>query len=226
MENNFKAAEFLFKKMKSLYSTFDYPDEFDVELWEEILEGNSQVEILDALKAYRKTVEYNKAPTPAEFRKFLNARSQEDKQSMRNRILKCADELGDKYGKEARERYLRIAIQQWPEVDLTNHHYVAPVVAEVDRVSVETDFAVKMMRQDIDRGVCRHLLSIYNRAVRYIAEEVLSKEIPVSEWQKLSYRQRCEMAFKMRLFDNIDDVLVSICRKLYGKDYQFDATIN
>lgn len=71
MEEEFKAAEFLFKKIKKLYPTFVYPDELDFEAWTENLEGYSQVEILDALKEYRKNVEYNKAPNPAEFKKFL-----------------------------------------------------------------------------------------------------------------------------------------------------------
>lgn len=223
MSDNFKAAEFLFRKMKSLYSTFDYPDEFDVELWEEILEGHSQVEILDALKTYRKTVEYNKAPTPAEFRKFLNLRTSEDAQSMRNRILKCADELGDKCGVEIREKYLRLARQQWPNVDLSGHNYTPRVI--INQVSY-IDFANKFMAEDIKQGRCRHLLSIYNRAVRYIAEEVLSREIPVSEWQEMDFVQRCETAYRMGLFNNMDDVLVGVCRRLYGKDYQFGETIN
>jgi hypothetical protein len=223
MGDNFKAAEFLFKKMKSLYPTFDYPDEFDVELWEEILEGNSQTEILDALKAYRKTVEYNKAPTPAEFRRFLNARSIEDKQSMRNRIFKCADEMGDKFGVEARERYLKVARQQWPDVDLSGHNYTPrAIVRQVEYV----DFANKFMAEDIKLGRCRHLLPVYKRAVSYIAEDMLSQEIPTTEWQKMDFAQKCETAYKIGLFSNMDDVLVSMCRKLFDKDYQFEGTIN
>ena len=48
------------------------PDELDVEVWTEILEGYSQTDILEALKAYRKNVPYNNAPTPAAFRPFLH----------------------------------------------------------------------------------------------------------------------------------------------------------
>lgn len=70
-EEKLKTTEFLFKKIKSLYPTFDYPDEIDIECWTEVLQGNSQETILKALKAYRKTVEYNQAPTPGTFARFL-----------------------------------------------------------------------------------------------------------------------------------------------------------
>ena len=71
MEKDFKAAEFLFKKIKSIYPTFEYPDELDVDVWLDVLNGYSQTEILDALKAYRRNTEYNTAPTPANFEKWL-----------------------------------------------------------------------------------------------------------------------------------------------------------
>ena len=64
-------TKFLFDKIKRIYPTFQIPDEFDVECWTEILSGYSQDDILRALKAYRKTVEYNTPPTPASFSKFL-----------------------------------------------------------------------------------------------------------------------------------------------------------
>ena len=220
MGSNFKAAEFLFKKMKSLYSTFEYPDEFDVELWEEILEGNSQVEILDALKSYRKTVEYNKAPTPAEFKRFLNARSAEDMQSMRGRIFKCADELGNKFGKEARERYLNNARKHWPDVDFTDNGWQEPYFLEADRNTV-TEYANKFMHRDLKLNRCHHFLPMYEKAVRYIAEEMLSREIPSEIWKSMNYAARCEKAMKLGLFNEFDDALVSVCRNLNGVDYQF-----
>lgn len=64
-------TKFLFDKIKRIYPTFQIPDDFDIECWTEILDGYSQDEILRALKAYRKTVEYNTPPTPASFSKFL-----------------------------------------------------------------------------------------------------------------------------------------------------------
>ena len=64
-------TKFLFEKIQKLYPTFEMPDEFDVECWTEVLQGHSQEDILKALKAYRKTVEYNQAPTPGTFAKFL-----------------------------------------------------------------------------------------------------------------------------------------------------------
>ncbi len=71
MEKDFKAAEFLFKKIKAIYPTFEYPDELDVDVWLDVLNGYSQTQILDALKAYRRNTEYNTAPTPANFEKWL-----------------------------------------------------------------------------------------------------------------------------------------------------------
>ena len=64
-------TKFLFDKIKKMYPTFDMPDEIDIECWTEILQGYSQEDILKALKSYRKTVEYNQAPTPGTFAKFL-----------------------------------------------------------------------------------------------------------------------------------------------------------
>ena len=71
-QEKFKAAKFLFDKIKRIYQTFLIPDELDVEIWSEVLEGYSQTEILEALKDYRKNVPYDKAPTPADFKKFLH----------------------------------------------------------------------------------------------------------------------------------------------------------
>lgn len=66
-----KTTDFLFTKMKKLYPTFERPDELDVSVWVDILDGYSQTEILDALKAYRKNVPYNVAPLPARFKEYL-----------------------------------------------------------------------------------------------------------------------------------------------------------
>lgn len=71
-QEKFKAAKFLFDKIKRIYQTFLIPDELDVEIWSEVLDGYSQTEILEALKDYRKNVPYDKAPTPADFKKFLH----------------------------------------------------------------------------------------------------------------------------------------------------------
>lgn len=71
MNEDLKATEFLFTKMKRLYPTFTRPDEVDVLVWTEILEGYSQTDILEALKKYRKNVAYNVAPLPAKFKEYL-----------------------------------------------------------------------------------------------------------------------------------------------------------
>ena len=72
INQDLKNTKFIFDKMKKLYPSFVMPDELDVEVWTEILEGYSQTDILEALKSYRKNVPYNVAPTPAAFRPFLH----------------------------------------------------------------------------------------------------------------------------------------------------------
>ncbi len=67
-----KSASFIFEKMKKIYPTFQTPDEITVGEWIGVLEGYSQTEILEALKNYRKNIPYDKAPTPADFKKFLH----------------------------------------------------------------------------------------------------------------------------------------------------------
>ncbi len=220
MSENLRAAEFLFKKMKSLYSTFQYPDELDVELWTEVLDGHSQTEILDALKAYRREVEYNKAPNPAEFKKFLAAKS--ESQGMRARILKCADELGDKWGREARDKYLKLARQQWPDVNLSGHDWTEPEIPSAEK-NAAGGYAEAYMRRDIKLNRCRHLLPVYQATVRYIAEDLLLREIPAEQWRRLTFAQRCELAMKKGLFNDFDNLLTAVCRRDWGKDYQFDA---
>lgn len=220
MSENLRAAEFLFKKMKSLYSTFQYPDELDVELWTEVLDGHSQTEILDALKAYRREVEYNKAPNPAEFKKFLAAKS--ESQGMRARILKCADELGDKWGREAREKYLKLARQQWPDVNLSGHDWTEPEIPAAEK-NAAGGYAEAYMRRDIKLNRCRHLLPVYQATVRYIAEDLLLREIPAEQWRRLTFAQRCEIAMKKGLFNDFDNLLTAVCRRDWGKDYQYDA---
>lgn len=220
MSEEFKAAKFFLDKVKRLYPTFQYPDEIDIELWTEILEGHSQTDILDALKDYRRETEYNKAPNPAEFKKFLAAKS--DSQGMRGRIFKCADELGDKYGKTAREKYLEIACQQWPDVDLSGHCWEEPGVLGCEKKTPK-DMASDLMKQDIRFGSCRHLFPVYERAVRYIVEDLLAREIPVMEWRKMNFSERCAQTMKRGLFNDFGKVLLLVCRQMYGKDYQFES---
>ena len=95
---------------------------------------------------------------------------------------------------------------------------------EVVDVEPMTDYAITFMKRDIKRGSCRHLVNVYQKAVRYVAEDMLSQEMPVSEWRKLDFQQRQETALKRGLFQNFSDILVLICRKYWGKDYQFEST--
>ena len=48
------------------------PEELDIEVVADVLNGCSQTEILKALKAYRATEQYDKAPTPGLFKKYLS----------------------------------------------------------------------------------------------------------------------------------------------------------
>lgn len=219
MSEQLRATKFLLDRVKKLYPTFQYPDEIDVELWTEVLEGHSQTDILEALKAYRRETEYNKAPNPAEFKKFLAAKS--ENHGMRAKILKCADEVGDKYGTAARERYLKAARANWPNVDLSGHEWTEPEILECEKASAG-DYAIRLMRRDIKLNRCRHLLPEYQVAVRYIAEDMLNKEIPVSEWRNMSFAERCAAAMKRGLFNRFDNVLVLVCRQRQGKECQFE----
>ena len=73
------------------------------------------------------------------------------------------------------------------------------------------NLASDYMTRDIALGRCKHLISDYNRAVNYIIEDLLSKEMPISEWVKLDYSQKIEQAFKKELFGQFDDILEMVC---------------
>lgn len=213
MSEEFRAAKFFLDKVKKLYPTFQYPDEIDVDLWTEILEGHSQTEILEALKAYRRETEYNKAPNPAEFKKFLKLSGVNV--CMKARILKCADEIEAKFGIQARNRYIRGLIDPCG-VELK------PETEDIKKTSIQ-DPAVAYMQRDIKLGRCRHLLPVYRAAVRYIAEDILAQEIPVTEWRRMSFAERCEAAMKRGLFNRFDEALVLISCRDNGKDFQFES---
>lgn len=88
--------------------------------------------------------------------------TEEENQNMRARILKCADELGDKYGKKARDTYLKIARQQWPNVDLSGHEWTAPVTPSAD-ANAAGGYAEEYMQRDIKLNRCRHLCRFTSR---------------------------------------------------------------
>lgn len=111
---------------------------------------------------------------------------------------------------------------------------VAQIKAKLNAVNAErkkknadyipmTDPAVAYMQRDIKLGRCRHLLPVYQAAVRYIAEDILAQEIPVTEWRRMSFAERCEAAMKRGLFNRFDEVLVLISCRDNGKDYQFES---
>lgn len=81
----------------------------------------------------------------------------------------------------------------------------------------------QLMRRDIELKRNRHLLPVYEKAVRYIAEDLLVREIPAEQWRRLDLAARCKLAWERGLFSQLDDVLVLICRKYWGKDYQYPS---
>lgn len=83
--------------------------------------------------------------------------------------------------------------------------------------------AEQLMQRDIEAKCCRHLLPVYKRAVDYVLGEMLLKEIPASEWRKMSVATRYGQAVNKGLFGRFSEVLVFICRRDYGKDYQFES---
>ncbi len=218
MKDKFRAAKFFLDKVKKLYPTFQYPDEIDVDLWTEILEGHSQTDILEALKSYRRETEYNKAPNPAEFRKFLEAIKSNDRANMRQRIEKCAAEIEDKFGVKARNRYIRGLIDAYG-VELK------PETEEKKKTEIPNP-AVMFMQRDIALGKCRHLLPMYQRAVNYILTDLLSREVPASVWQNMDFSARYDAAVKKGLFNKFDELLVQICKSLTGREYQFQSKNN
>lgn len=73
------------------------------------------------------------------------------------------------------------------------------------------NLAEDYMSRDIALGRCKHLIGDYNRAVNYIIEDLLSKEMPISEWVKLDYSQKIEQALKKELFGQFDEILEMLC---------------
>ena len=98
---------------------------------------------------------------------------------------------------------------------------LTPVISEATREEKYTDYAFEYMARDIKLGRNRHLLSIYQRAVHRIVNEVLAEFVETSEFRAMDYSDRCAKAMQLGLFNEFDEILVKICRELYGKDYQY-----
>lgn len=120
MNEQFKATSFLFDKIKRLYPTFVRPDDLDIEVWTEVLDGFSQTEILDALKNYRKNTPYDRAPNPASFKAFLGER-----ETRRNE----------------RPEFVAISpVEQWMKADIASgncHHLLNVYQLAVERVMTD-----------------------------------------------------------------------------------------
>ena len=70
--NRLETTDFLFTKIKKLYPNFVRPDELDIDVWADVLNGFSLTEILNALNAYRATEQYAKAHTPGIFKHYTS----------------------------------------------------------------------------------------------------------------------------------------------------------
>lgn len=171
MNEKIKQTSFLFEKIKRLYPTFVRPDELDIEVWTEVLDGYSQTEILDALKEYRKNTPYDRAPNPATFKGFLQ------------------------------EKTFQSTRDEFKAIEPASQH----------------------MEADIASGNCHHLLGVYQMAVDYILKDRLIELIGVSEWQKLRYGQKYDLAEENNLFDDFDDVLRLVCKRNFGVEEQFQS---
>ena len=73
------------------------------------------------------------------------------------------------------------------------------------------NLASNLMTRDIELGRCKHLICDYNRAVDYIIEDMLIREMPASEWVKLDYSQKIDQAQKKGLFGQFDEILEMVC---------------
>ena len=192
-----------------------------VNAWVEAFKNYDLSDVLTAVDEYWRYTSNKSKPTVAKLEAMLNAKKvAASDDSLRGRIFKCADELGEKFGAEARERYLNNARKYWPDVDFTDNGWQEPFILGCDKNKV-TDYATKFMQRDIALNRCHHLLPMYEKAVRYVAEEMLSREIPEDVWRKIDFTRRCEKAMELGLFNEFDDVLVSICQHYNQKDYQF-----
>ena len=82
------------------------PDDFDVECWTEVLRGYTQPQILEALKQYRLNTEYNIPPNPAGLKRYLASTVKiEDDGNTRAKIIRCMQQLYDKYGISGAQHY-------------------------------------------------------------------------------------------------------------------------
>lgn len=90
--NRLETTDFLFTKIKKLYPNFIRPDELDIDVWADVLKGFSQTEILNALKAYRATEQYDKAPTPGLFKHYLSEEGK-NQASSQSKAMKAYHDL-------------------------------------------------------------------------------------------------------------------------------------
>ena len=84
---------------------------------------------------------------------------------------------------------------------------IKPKQAAVRYYNPANDFMVR----DIGLGCCKHIISDYNRAVDYIINDLLCREMPASEWIKLDYPQKVTQAFEKGLFNRFDEILELVC---------------
>lgn len=83
--------------------------------------------------------------------------------------------------------------------------------------------AIQLMQDDIKSGNCKHLLPVYEMAVKYVMTDKLVEFIGASEYANLSYGQKYQTALKNGLFDGFESTLKKVCFEKYGKETQFQS---
>lgn len=66
-----KKSDFLFWNLKKLYPTMCRPSQIDEDIWADVLEPYSELDIYAALKSYRQSAVGERIPFPRQFEDFL-----------------------------------------------------------------------------------------------------------------------------------------------------------
>lgn len=83
--------------------------------------------------------------------------------------------------------------------------------------------SIQLMQDDIKNGNCKHLLPVYELAVKYVMTDKLIEIIGASEYAKMSYGQKYKTALNNGLFDDFSSTLKKVCFNNYGKEVQFQS---
>lgn len=189
INRDLKNTKFIFDKMKKLYPNFEMPDEIDVQVWTEILEGYSQTDILDALKNYRKNVPYNVAPLPAKFKEYLPQKGKHE-QIETTAVLVKGDFAWEQMERDIEAGNCRNNLYIYREAEriILNEWLVEYLPVEVLR---KMGYAGKLQRAQ-EKG----LLSNFSEALRQAAQRLLGRDYELQSKNdlKTAAQKRTEQA--------------------------------